>query len=1223
VLSAFAFGLAAMALQLTEASAACAPATGSNITVTCGGATVNQGPGINTGYGDSTQNGLTLNVQSGASVLGTSTGIDVNNNNTINNLGTISTNGSGGIGNVYGINANGPLTLNNSGTIGRVDLGNSANTDAAGVNELGGLVLTNNSGGVIQGSIAVLAAGTPNTMTVTNSGLISGIVGGGGMGISGDSMTVTNNASGTITGDAFGINANTATVVNYGTISAPSFGGVGVNVNTLTLTNYASGVITGDAAAISGSFTPNLTITNFGTISGGIDAGIGGAISGNVVNVTNSGTISSATGSGGPAISMVSGSVINNTGGSITGDYEAIATNGHTSVFNAGTISANSGPAIYFQALGSGGSGGNTLTLGPGSVINGAVLGAGSDTFQLGGTGTGSFNLSTIGTQYTGFATFSVVGATWIAAGTGSQNWSIASGATLQLGNGNSSGAINGNIADNGTFAIDRSDTYTFAGTISGSGSFVQTGSGTTVLTGTSSYTGATNVNAGTLQAGGANVFAPASAFTIAPGATLALNSFNQSIASLAGAGNVTLGSATLTLSNAAGAFSGIMSGVGGSLVQTAGTETLTGANTFTGGTTLNGGKLVVGNNSALGTGTLAMAPGTTLSFLGTGNFTIANKITISGDPNFAPPAGTTQTISGVIANGGSPGTLTMNGAGTLVLSAIETYTGPTTVTSGTLDVTGSIASSSSVTVANGATLTGSGTIGSEMVTPGSTFQPGTAGAPGTSSKISGNLAFQSGAIYLVQVNPTAASYATVSGTATLTGGIVNVQFASGSYTVSKEYTILTASGGLGGTTFAGLTNTNQPSNVGDTLVYDANDVYLKVTPSFGAFTGLNINQQNVANTLINYFNSTGGIPATFFNLTANGLTQIDGEVAADAEFGAFQLTTQFLNLMLDPFVDGRLGSGGGQALGFAPDVRASLPPDVTLAYASILKAPPQPTFDQRWTAWGSAYGGANSTNGSTPVGSSNVTAQTFGFAGGMDYHVTRDTIFGFALGGGGIGWGLASGNGSGRSDAFQAGVYGITRAGPAYIDAALAFANHWMTTNRSALGDQLTADFSAQSYGVRVESGYRYAVLPTLGVTPYAAVQAQDFHTPNYSESDVTGGGLGLSYASMNATDVRTELGSRFDAPTVVAGMPLILRGRLAWAHDFVNNPSLSAAFESLPGTSFVVNGAPMRQNSALTSAGTELFITSHLTLLTKFDGEFANGSQTYGGSGTLRYSW
>ena len=246
-----------------------------------------------------------------------------------------------------------------------------------------------------------------------------------------------------------------------------------------------------------------------------------------------------------------------------------------------------------------------------------------------------------------------------------------------------------------------------------------------------------------------------------------------------------------------------------------------------------------------------------------------------------------------------------------------------------------------------------------------------------------------------------------------------------------------------------------------------------------------------------------------------------------------------------------------------------------------------------------------------------------FGFAAGMDYHVTPNTIVGFALAGGGLNWGLANAMGGGRSDALQAGVYGISYLGPAYLAGALAFTNHWFTTSRSALGDALTATFTGQSYGGRLEGGYRFGVLPTLGVTPYAAVQAQDFRTPAYSESDLTNGGFGLSYAAMNATDVRTELGGRLDAPTLVAGMPLILRGRIAWAHDFVSNPALSAAFETLPGGSFTVNGAPIPHNSALTSAGAELFLTPRWTLLAKFDGEFANGSQTYAGSGTLRYAW
>jgi outer membrane autotransporter protein len=155
------------------------------------------------------------------------------------------------------------------------------------------------------------------------------------------------------------------------------------------------------------------------------------------------------------------------------------------------------------------------------------------------------------------------------------------------------------------------------------------------------------------------------------------------------------------------------------------------------------------------------------------------------------------------------------------------------------------------------------------------------------------------------------------------------------------------------------------------------------------------------------------------------------------------------------------------------------------------------------------------------------------------------------------------------------------------------------------------------------VEGGYRYAPLPMLGVTPYAAIQAQDFSTPRYSENDLSGGGLGLTFASMNATDVRSELGARLDSPTVIDRMPLILRARLAWAHDFLNNPALAAAFQVLPGSNFIVNGAPIPRDSALTSAGAELFLAPSWTLLAKFDGEFARGAQTYAGSGTLRYTW
>jgi uncharacterized protein with beta-barrel porin domain len=92
---------------------------------------------------------------------------------------------------------------------------------------------------------------------------------------------------------------------------------------------------------------------------------------------------------------------------------------------------------------------------------------------------------------------------------------------------------------------------------------------------------------------------------------------------------------------------------------------------------------------------------------------------------------------------------------------------------------------------------------------------------------------------------------------------------------------------------------------------------------------------------------------------------------------------------------------------------------------------------------------------------------------------------------------------------------------------------------------------------------------------------------------------------------------------PTLLGNTPLILRARLAWAHDWVSNPALNATFESLPGTGFTVFGAPIPHDSALTSASAQVFFTPRWSLTAKFDGEFAGDAQTYAGSGTLRYMW
>jgi uncharacterized protein with beta-barrel porin domain len=584
--------------------------------------------------------------------------------------------------------------------------------------------------------------------------------------------------------------------------------------------------------------------------------------------------------------------------------------------------------------------------------------------------------------------------------------------------------------------------------------------------------------------------------------------------------------------------------------------------------------------------------------------------------------------------------TLAISGAQSqLVLPAGFTLTTvlSTTLSAGTLAMTGGTLDSPEMLISGGL-LTGNGTIvaagGNTGVCDTGVCNTGGTVMPVGTLTIQGNYT-QTGGVLAYQLSPTGASGTlAVQGTANL-GGTLGVTVLPGLYPISTQYAVLTASSGVNGqfaqisssgSIFLSVATTYNPTSV---------DLTVNRTP-FGAVPGENENQRAVGNALeAAYSTSLTGQQAAFFlsvlaSPTTNILTELSGESNTGAERAAFQLTNEFLTLMLDPFVNGRGyapgGPGGGSALGFAPDEQTSLPPDVALAYASILnKAPPKLTFDQRWTAWGSAYGGSNSANGNAAVGSNNVTANAFGFAGGMDYHLSPYSVVGFALGGAGTNWGLANALGTGRSDAFQVGVYGINWFGPAYLAGALSFSNHWFTTNRSVLGDQLTATFLGQSYGARIEGGYRYAVLSAFGVTPYGAVQFQDFHTPVYSESqsDLTSGGFGLSYNAMNATDVRTELGSRFDAPTLVYGKPLVLYGRVAWAHDFVSNPALNAVFQTLPGTNFTVLGAAIPQDSALASAGAQLFLSANWSLIAKFDGEFAPNSQTYAGTGTLRYTW
>jgi uncharacterized protein with beta-barrel porin domain len=446
-----------------------------------------------------------------------------------------------------------------------------------------------------------------------------------------------------------------------------------------------------------------------------------------------------------------------------------------------------------------------------------------------------------------------------------------------------------------------------------------------------------------------------------------------------------------------------------------------------------------------------------------------------------------------------------------------------------------------------------------------------------------------------------------------------------------RKYMILQAGGGVSGA-FSGVST---PNNFTGSITYDPTHAYLNLDLNYGAHNSLNVNQQNVANAQSNFFNSNGGISAVLASLTPSGLSQAAGEIATGTQQATFNAMNMFMQLLSDPFVSGRNGgaaTGGGaqpyaeedsslayaaRQSGSARDALARMPTKADVARNDLL--------DNRWSVWGTAYGGGANISGDAVLGSNNAHVRAFGLATGFDYRISPQTIAGFALGGGGTNFSV-TGFGSGRSDMFQAGAFVRHTVGAAYVTGALAYGGQEVTTDRivTVAGfDHLQARFDANTVSGRVEGGYRF-ITPWMGVTPYAAGQFTTIDLPAYAEQVLAGtGNFALNYAAKTATDARTELGVRTDRSFAMRDGVLTLRGRLAWAHDYMTDRNVGAVFQSLPGSFFVVNGAAQAQNSALTTLAAEMRWMNHWSVAATFEGEFSDVYNSYAGKGVVRYTW
>jgi autotransporter-associated beta strand protein len=864
--------------------------------------------------------------------------------------------------------------------------------------------------------------------------------------------------------------------------------------------------------------------------------------------------------------------------------------------FNSGAQSYTvSGGAVNFSLAGPFGgiidnaNSGQTITIANNigeSTAGVQVQQLGASTLVLSGV-----NTYTGGTTVSGFGTVQVTNNSSVGTGTVTlQDGQFQAGATANIGN---------NFRINNTVAGSAIDANGFALTISGNISDGSGGAGK--LTIFDSFGGGAVTNEGVFNLVNAN--------------TAGITSITNQFGSQTNFFNATTAGNAVITTNSGGVVQFFDNSTGGNA------QFITNGTGFVDFSQSSGpiGNGVITAGSIAGSGTY---------FIGGGNLLVVGSNNLSTE------------VSGVIDDGCcSSGNLEKVGTGTLTLSGTNTYTGVTFVNGGSLLVTGSIASSAVVLVDNGATLGGTGIVPQTALSGGATLAPGLPNALGTLT-VNDLLSFCGCTFYDVKVTSAGNDLTRVVAGLSIPGvaslaGTVQVTSLNSSYKFNSSYTILTAQGGFGSTQFDSLIT---PTGINGSLSYTSTNVNLTLLSALGQLPGLNVNQRNVANVLDFGFNTTGssgGLGAIFNGNILQNLTQVSGELPTGAQQATFEAMNLFLGLLTDPFIAGRSSfgapAGGPSQYAEEDDGVSAYAKKANAAQGPFAKIPTKADgarndlLDPRWSVWGSAFGGGATTSGNPAVGSNDTTARAFGFVTGADYRISPVTLVGFALGGGGTSFAV-NGSGFGRSDLFQAGAFVRRNFGAAYVTGALAYGFQDVTTDRTvtvAGADHLHAQFNANAVSGRVEGGYRFAT-PWLGVTPYAAAQFTTFDLPAYTEQALSGAGtFAVNYAAKDVTDSRTELGLRLDRSYAMQSAILTLRGRIAWAHDFNTDRNIQAVFQTLPGASFVVNGAAQAADSALMTASTEVRWLNGWSAAATFEGEFSAVTSSFAGKGVVRYVW
>ncbi|USQ49477.1 autotransporter outer membrane beta-barrel domain-containing protein [Serratia marcescens] len=533
-------------------------------------------------------------------------------------------------------------------------------------------------------------------------------------------------------------------------------------------------------------------------------------------------------------------------------------------------------------------------------------------------------------------------------------------------------------------------------------------------------------------------------------------------------------------------------------------------------------------------------------------------------------------------------GGLTKQGIGTLVLTGNNTYSGPTLVNQGRLAVNGSV--TSAVSVQSGGIVGGSGTLSSLTARDGGTVAPGN--SIGTLN-VAGNVSFEPGSRYAVEVGPNGQSdRIQSSGSATIGGGEVAVTLENSPNLLTQgevrsllgqQYTILSAQQGVSGQFDAVAPNY---LFLGTGLSYQPTGVTLSVGRNGTSFASVaqTSNERAVAAAA----DALAAGNPVYESLLSSGTAgearqafrQLSGQIHADIA-SALVNDSRYLREALN----GRLRQAEG------------------LASSSAIKA-------DEGGAWAQLLGACGTTRRATPMLPA-IRPRPTGCWWGWTRR--RRTTGGWGVATGYTRTSLHGGYGSkADSDNYHLAAYGDKQFGALALRGGAGYTWHRIDTKRSVnygmQSDRDTAKYSARTEQLFAEAGYSVQG-EWLNLEPFVNLAYVNFENNGIAES---GGAAALRGDKQHTDATVSTLGLRADtAWQVTPGTTVALRSELGWQHQYGSLERGTGLRFNGGNAPFVVDSVPVSRDGMVLKAGAEVAVNENATLSLGYGGLLSQNHQ------------